>query len=79
VLDVAVTPDSATGEDVTHYLVLWRSLPYEDSTWELEQDVDQYKVDIFNRYRQLPPKEERQVTFVVNTVHRSVFYKICLE
>ena len=64
VLDVAVTPDSASGVNVTHYLVLWRSLPYEDSTWELEQDVDQDKIDFFNRFRKLPPKEERQVTSI---------------
>lgn len=61
VLDVAVTPDHSTGEDVTHYLVLWRSLPYEESTWELEQDVDQDKIDLFDKYRKLPSKEERQV------------------
>jgi chromodomain-helicase-DNA-binding protein 7 len=61
ILDVAVTTEPSTGEDVTHYLVLWRSLPYEESTWELEQDVDQDKVDFFNKYRKLPPKEERQV------------------
>ena len=30
-----------------HYLVKWRSLPYEDCTWELEADVDPKKIEDF--------------------------------
>ncbi|CAL8099894.1 unnamed protein product [Calicophoron daubneyi] len=44
-----------TPTDVTYYLVKWRSLPYEDATWELAQDVDPAKVKEFLRLRQ-PPK-----------------------
>ena len=32
----------------THYLVKWRSLPYEDCTWELEADVDPLKIKEFS-------------------------------
>ena len=40
-----------------HYLVKWRSLPYEDCTWELEADVDPKKIEDFLRWRN-PPAEE---------------------
>uniref|UniRef100_A0A670JPR4 Chromodomain helicase DNA binding protein 6 n=1 Tax=Podarcis muralis TaxID=64176 RepID=A0A670JPR4_PODMU len=46
ILEVAHTKDSDTGE-VTHYLVKWCSLPYEESTWELEEDVDPGKIKEF--------------------------------
>ncbi|KAF6779238.1 hypothetical protein AHF37_01226 [Paragonimus kellicotti] len=41
--------------NVTYYLVKWRSLPYEDATWELAQDVDPAKVKEFLKWR-IPPK-----------------------
>jgi len=67
VLDVAVTSDPITAEEVTHYLVCWRSLAYEDSTWELAQDVDVAKIKAFNYFRRLPPLQERQVfTALIN-------------
>ena len=32
---------------VTHYLVKWKSLPYEDSTWELQVcEVDTTRVEL---------------------------------
>mgnify|MGYP001857302169 FL=1 len=34
-------------QEVTHYLVKWCSLPYEESTWELEEDVDPVKIKEF--------------------------------
>ncbi|TGZ75016.1 hypothetical protein CRM22_000623 [Opisthorchis felineus] len=40
---------------VTYYLVKWRSLAYEDATWELAQDVDPAKVKEFIKWR-TPPK-----------------------
>ena len=61
VIDRSTTTDPTTGEEVTHYLVLWRSLPYEDATWELDQDVDKDKIDMFDVFQEIPPKEERQV------------------
>lgn len=41
--------------NVTYYLVKWRSLAYEDATWELAQDVDLAKVKEFLKW-QNPPK-----------------------
>ena len=43
-----------------HYLVKWRSLPYEDCTWELEADVDPIKIKDFERWVN-PPSEEDMV------------------
>mgnify|MGYP001238818861 CR=1 FL=1 len=37
-----------------HYLVKWRSLPYEDCTWELEADVDPIKIKDFVRWKDVP-------------------------
>lgn len=61
VLDVSVTTDPVSEEDVTHFLVKWRSLPYEESTWELQQDVDPNKVEQFYKIKDPPPEEEREV------------------
>uniref|UniRef100_A0ACB8F5Y5 Choline dehydrogenase 6 n=1 Tax=Sphaerodactylus townsendi TaxID=933632 RepID=A0ACB8F5Y5_9SAUR len=47
ILEVAHTKDADTGEEVIHYLVKWCSLPYEESTWELEEDVDPGKIKEF--------------------------------
>ncbi|CAH8676514.1 choline dehydrogenase 6 [Schistosoma haematobium] len=41
--------------NVTYYLVKWRSLAYEDATWELSQDVDPTKVKEFYK-RRYPPR-----------------------
>lgn len=41
-------------QPVTHYLVKWCSLPYEESTWELEEDVDPAKVKEFESLQILP-------------------------
>lgn len=62
VLEESKTIDPNTQEEITHYLVKWRSLPYEDSTWELQQDVDPEKVKIFKKYSALPPEEKRKVS-----------------
>ncbi|KAG9473844.1 hypothetical protein GDO78_004248 [Eleutherodactylus coqui] len=59
VLEVAHTKDSDTGEEVTHYLVKWCSLSYEESTWELEEDVDPGKVKEFETLQVLPDVNER--------------------
>ncbi len=61
VLDMATNTDPQTGETMKHYLVKWRGLAYEDSTWELEQDVDKAKIEAFLKYREPPPEEDRQV------------------
>ena len=64
VLEKSVTTDPATEEEVTYYLVKWNSLPYEDSTWELEQDVDGTKVELFERFNRLPSDEDREVRWI---------------
>ncbi|KAJ6650068.1 Chromodomain-helicase-DNA-binding protein 7, partial [Pseudolycoriella hygida] len=58
VLDVSEHTDSQTGEKATHYLVKWKSLPYEDSTWELEKDVDSVKIEQFQQFSKIPPKDK---------------------
>uniref|UniRef100_H3DJD5 Chromodomain helicase DNA binding protein 6 n=1 Tax=Tetraodon nigroviridis TaxID=99883 RepID=H3DJD5_TETNG len=54
VLDVAVTTDTETGEEVTHYLVKWCSLSYEEATWELQEDLDPEKIREFEEVQKLP-------------------------
>nr|XP_020667216.1 chromodomain-helicase-DNA-binding protein 7 isoform X1 [Pogona vitticeps]XP_020667225.1 chromodomain-helicase-DNA-binding protein 7 isoform X1 [Pogona vitticeps]XP_020667232.1 chromodomain-helicase-DNA-binding protein 7 isoform X1 [Pogona vitticeps]XP_020667238.1 chromodomain-helicase-DNA-binding protein 7 isoform X1 [Pogona vitticeps]XP_020667247.1 chromodomain-helicase-DNA-binding protein 7 isoform X1 [Pogona vitticeps]XP_020667256.1 chromodomain-helicase-DNA-binding protein 7 isoform X1 len=58
ILDVSHSKDD-NGEPVTHYLVKWCSLPYEDSTWELKQDIDQAKIDEFEKLMAREPETER--------------------
>lgn len=42
-------------------VVKWSSLPYEDSTWELAEDVDIPKIEQFKKFRETPPEENRKV------------------
>lgn len=41
-----------------HYLVKWQALPYEESTWELEDDLNPEKIAQFWKFRDPPPKEK---------------------
>ena len=66
VLDESVVRDPTTDADVTHYLVKWQSLPYEDSTWELEKDVDSAKVAAYRKFKELPVEEEDRVVSLNN-------------
>uniref|UniRef100_A0A6Q2X7V5 DNA helicase n=1 Tax=Esox lucius TaxID=8010 RepID=A0A6Q2X7V5_ESOLU len=60
VLEVAITTDTETGEEVTHYLVKWCSLSYEEATWELQEDVDPVKIREFEEIRrQERPQPEK--------------------
>ena len=43
---------------MTHYLVKWRSLPYEEATWELEEDTDPEAIRKFNKLQMIPPEDE---------------------
>lgn len=43
----------------------WCSLPYEDSTWELKEDVDEGKIREFKRIQSRHPELKR----VVSTLH----------
>lgn len=56
VLDESKHTDDITKIETRHYLVKWRSLPYEDCTWELEADVDPAKIADFKKWRE-PPAE----------------------
>uniref|UniRef100_A0ABI7WBI7 DNA helicase n=1 Tax=Felis catus TaxID=9685 RepID=A0ABI7WBI7_FELCA len=58
IMDFARSTDER-GEPVTHYLVKWCSLPYEDSTWELRQDIDQAKIEEFEKLMSREPETER--------------------
>uniref|UniRef100_A0A087Y061 DNA helicase n=1 Tax=Poecilia formosa TaxID=48698 RepID=A0A087Y061_POEFO len=54
ILEVAVTTDTETGEEVTHYLVKWCSLSYEEATWELQEDLDPEKIREFEEIQKRP-------------------------
>lgn len=41
-----------------HYLVKWKGLSYEESTWELEDDLDPEKIKHFMRFKDPPPKSK---------------------
>ncbi|XP_060775157.1 chromodomain-helicase-DNA-binding protein 6 isoform X5 [Neoarius graeffei] len=56
VLEIAITTDTETGEEVTHYLVKWCSLSYEESTWELQEDVDPVKIREFEELKKIPER-----------------------
>lgn len=60
VLDCSEHTDD-DGNTVKHYLVKWKSLPYEDATWELEEDVDEQKIEIFEKFNKVPPKNEWKI------------------
>uniref|UniRef100_A0A669D2Y8 Chromodomain helicase DNA binding protein 6 n=1 Tax=Oreochromis niloticus TaxID=8128 RepID=A0A669D2Y8_ORENI len=60
VLEVAVTTDTETGEEVTHYLVKWCSLSYEEATWELQEDLDPEKIKEFEEIQKLHETELKE-------------------
>lgn len=49
---------------MVYYLVKWCSLPYEDSTWELKDDVDQSKIEEFEQLQAVKPDSRRVVSHV---------------
>lgn len=65
VLDVSETTDAESNEQTKHYLVKWRGLPYDDSTWELEEDIEKEKIEQFFRFKEPPSKD--QIKVVLNT------------
>uniref|UniRef100_A0A8C9YR36 Chromodomain helicase DNA binding protein 8 n=1 Tax=Sander lucioperca TaxID=283035 RepID=A0A8C9YR36_SANLU len=46
-------------QPVIYYLVKWCSLPYEDATWELKEDVDEGKVEEFKKIQNRQPRLKR--------------------
>lgn len=64
---------------VTLYLVKWCSLPYEDSTWELKADIDQSKIEEYERIAARTPNTKRVVSsFVCACVDRTSLGAICV-
>ncbi|XP_074544247.1 chromodomain-helicase-DNA-binding protein 8 isoform X3 [Halichoeres trimaculatus] len=59
ILDVSHSVDKDNGEPVVYYLVKWCSLPYEDATWELKEDVDEGKVEEFSKIANRQPRLKR--------------------
>nr|XP_015812879.2 chromodomain-helicase-DNA-binding protein 8 isoform X1 [Nothobranchius furzeri] len=59
ILDVSHSVDKDNGEPVIYYLVKWCSLPYEDATWELKEDVDETKVEEFRKIQNRQPRLKR--------------------
>lgn len=49
-------------QPVIYYLVKWCSLPYEDATWELKEDVDEGKVEEFSKILNRQPRLKRTVS-----------------
>ncbi|KAJ0181794.1 hypothetical protein K1T71_002516 [Dendrolimus kikuchii] len=58
ILDMSENQDPANDTVVKHYLVKWKSLQYEDSTWELEEDIDVDKIRQYKTFSEVPPKEK---------------------
>ncbi|XP_075992221.1 chromodomain helicase DNA binding protein kismet [Anticarsia gemmatalis] len=58
ILDMSENQDPANNTVVKHYLVKWKSLQYEDSTWELEEDIDVDKIRQYKTFSEIPPKEK---------------------
>uniref|UniRef100_A0A8C1SRI0 Chromodomain-helicase-DNA-binding protein 8 n=1 Tax=Cyprinus carpio TaxID=7962 RepID=A0A8C1SRI0_CYPCA len=59
ILDESHSVDKDNGEPVVYYLVKWCSLPYEDATWELKEDVDEAKVEEFRKIESRPARLKR--------------------
>ncbi|KAK8737028.1 hypothetical protein OTU49_004766 [Cherax quadricarinatus] len=58
ILDMTETTDPTSGKLIKHYLVKWKALSYEDSTWEMEDDVDTLKIEAYLAYKDPPHKSE---------------------
>lgn len=58
VLDVSEHTDPVSGDVTKHFLVKWKSLPYEDCTWELACNVDEGKIEQMYRFNKVPPKDK---------------------
>lgn len=52
----------------------WCSLPYEDATWELNEDVDEGKVEEFKKIQNRQPRLKRTVGASLLTYKKADFY-----
>lgn len=54
------------GDDATknknYFLCKWAGLPYDESTWEVEEDCDAKKMEDYRRRQVPPPPHERKVS-----------------
>lgn len=72
---------------MTHYLVKWCSLSYEEATWELQEDLDPEKIREFEEVQKLPADlrhvVSRNVKIVVVVLKNMVLFchqnKTCLK
>lgn len=55
---------------MTHYLVKWCSLSYEEATWELQEDLDPEKIKEFEEIQKLPADLRHMVSR--NIIRRQV-------
>lgn len=59
-------PEDAPEEPETvYYLCKWRSLPYEDATWELEADVDKVAIANYLKYKNPPTKVKVNIVCLI--------------
>jgi len=58
VLDMSEVTDPVTSKVTRNYLVKWRSLPYDEATWELEEDIDPEKLAHFHKFYKCPTKDQ---------------------
>ena len=58
-------PDIEGSIEYKHYLVKWCALPYEDSTWELQADVNAAKIEAFKKFTEPPEDMERNVSIPI--------------
>jgi len=75
VIDMKTSTDATTGEETALYLVKWRSLPYDECTWELAQDIDTEKIQAFLRVKDPPPENERKVRNLFFTLVYMSYYR----
>lgn len=50
---------------MTHYLVKWCSLSYEEATWELQEDLDPEKIKEFEEVQTLPTELRHMVSRII--------------
>jgi len=81
VIDMKTSTDAASSEETALYLVKWRSLQYDECTWELAQDIDTEKIQSFLAVKDPPPENERKVRiclfFSLSIVLSVLFSFIC--
>uniref|UniRef100_A0A8C2EJJ6 Chromodomain helicase DNA binding protein 8 n=1 Tax=Cyprinus carpio TaxID=7962 RepID=A0A8C2EJJ6_CYPCA len=76
ILDESHSVDKDNGEPVVYYLVKWCSLPYEDATWELKEDVDEAKVEEFRKIESRPARLKRTSIFTLSNGNQLREYQL---